>query len=120
MAGRAPQERSEIRDVLEHLIERSGKNLNEIANGCGLPYQTLYNIRTRNSQRTSLPTLKILADYFDEDLTIFLGLDGYRKPLQLSGRERELLENYRRLSDAAQTRADETIGDMAANPKNRR
>ena len=74
MAGRAPQERSEIRDVLEHLIERSGKNLNEIANGCGLPYQTLYNIRTRNSQRTSLPTLKILADYFDEDLTIILWL----------------------------------------------
>ena len=61
-----------------------------------------------------------MADYFDEDLTIFLGLEGYRKPLQLSGRERELLENYRRLSDAAQTRADETIGDMAANPKNRR
>lgn len=48
MAGRAPQERSEIRDVLEHLIERSGKNLNEIANGCGLPYQTLYNIRHKS------------------------------------------------------------------------
>lgn len=120
MAGKETRGQSEIRDVLEYLIRRSGKNLNKIADECGLPYQTLYNIRTRNSQRTSLPTLKVLADYFDEDLTVFLGLEGYRKPLRLSDRERELLENYRRLSDAAQTRADETIGDMAANPKNRR
>lgn len=120
MGKKKAREQSEISQVLDALVQRSGKNLHEIAGECGLPYQTLYNIRIRNSQRTSLPTLKILADYFHEDLSIFLGLEGYRKPLQLSAKERELLENYRALSDAARTRADELIGDMAANPKNRR
>lgn len=120
MGKQTEREPSEISLVLDHLIQRSGKNLREIANEIGVPYQTLYNIRTRNSQRTDLKTLKSLADYFHEDLSIFLGLEGYRRPLQLSAKERELLENYRALSDAARTRADELIGDMAANPKNRR
>lgn len=119
--GKQPErEPSEISLVLDYLIQRSGKNLREIANEIGVPYQTLYNIRTRNSKRTDLKTLKILADYFREDLSIFLGLEGYQRPLQLSAEERELLENYRSLSDAARTRADELIGDMAANPRNRR
>lgn len=114
------EKRESIREVFEELIQRSGKNLNEIAAACQIPYQTLYNIRTRNTQRTDLHTLKSLADYFDEDISIFLGLKEYHRPLCLSAREIALLENYRMLSDAAQDRVDASLTDMLANRINLR
>ena len=58
------QSESTISAVLEQLVKREGKNLKEIAAETDIPYNTLYNIRSRDSSRTSLRTLKILADYF--------------------------------------------------------
>lgn len=114
------QSESTISAVLEQLIKRNGKNLKEIAAETEIPYHTLYNICSRESSRTSLRTLKTLADYFGEDLSIFLGFEGYKRPVRLSSKEERLLKQYRGLSDAAQDRVDGTIEDAMANPKNRR
>ena len=114
------QSESTISAVLEQLVKREGKNLKEIAAETDIPYNTLYNIRSRDSSRTSLRTLKILADYFEEDLSIFLGFEGYKRPARLTPKEERMLKQYRSLSDAAQDRVDGTIEDAMANPKNRR
>ena len=116
----AQQSESTISAVLEQLVKREGKNLKEIAAETDIPYNTLYNIRSRDSSRTSLRTLKTLADYFGEDLSVFLGLEGYKRPVRLSPKEERMLKQYRELSDAAQDRVDGAIEDAMANPKNRR
>ena len=112
MSQTVQQSESTISTVLEQLAKRKGKNLKEISAETDIPYHTLYNIRSRDSSRTSLRTLKILADYFEEDLSIFLGFEGYK--------QERMLKQYRSLSDAAQDRVDGTIEDAMANPKNRR
>lgn len=109
-----------ISSVMDYLVKRSGKNLRQVADETGIPYQTLYNIRSRASSRTSLRTLKIIADYFGEDISIFLGLRDYEQPFQITWKEREFLEGYRRLSDAAQRRIEEAVEDALANEKNLR
>lgn len=109
-----------ISSVMDFLIERSGKNLRQIADETGVPYQTLYNIRSRASSRTSLKLLKTLADYFGEDLSIFLGLEGYERPFLLTQREKGFIKSYRKLSDAAQLRIEGAVEDAMANRKNLR
>lgn len=114
------QEAESISSVMDFLVKRSGKNLRQVSRETGIPYQTLYNIRSRASSRTSLRMLKIIADYFGEDLSIFLGLEGYERPFLLTGKEKKFLSTYRALSDAAQQRIDGAVEDALANPKNRR
>ena len=114
------QELDSISSVMDYLVKRSGKNLRQVSHETGIPYQTLYNIRSRASSRTSLKMLKIMADYFGEDISIFLGLDGYERPFRLTQREKGILNNYRKLSDAAQMRIDGAVEDAMANPKNLR
>lgn len=109
-----------ISSVMDFLVKRSGKNLRQVADETGIPYQTLYNIRSRASSRTSLRVLKALADYFGEDISIFLGLEGYERPFQITGRERALLEGYRRLGDAARLRIEGAVEDALSNEKNLR
>lgn len=109
-----------ISSVMDYLVKRSGKNLRQVADETGIPYQTLYNIRSRASSRTSLRTLKTIADYFGEDISIFLGLGDYEQPFQVTRRERDLLEGYRRLRADAQQRIEGAVEDALANPKNLR
>lgn len=114
------QEVDSISSVMDFLVKRSGKNLRQVSHETGIPYQTLYNIRSRASSRTSLRMLKTMADYFGEDISIFLGLEGYERPFLLTQREKELLKNYRKLSDAAQLRIEGAVEDAMANRKNLR
>lgn len=118
--GGVEQEFASISSVMDYLVRRSGKNLRQVADETGIPYQTLYNIRSRASSRTSLRTLKTIADYFGEDISIFLGLRDYEQPFQITWREREFLNGFRRLSDAAQRRIEEAVEDALANEKNLR
>lgn len=110
----------EMSRVLQHLIKNSGKTVVEISEECGIPSGTLYNMLKRNGTKADLQALKTLADYFGEDISIFLGLYQYERPIKLSPREKKLLENYRKLTDAAQTRIDGSMEDAVGNPKNLR
>lgn len=109
-----------IADVLSFLITRSGESLRTISEQTGINYKTLHSIKQRASSGVNLKTLKSLADFFNEDITIFLGLDNYEKPLHLSDREKALVETYRKLNDEAQGRVDQMARDYVDMKKYRR
>lgn len=109
-----------IADVLSYLIERSGKSLYEISDGTGIKYKTLCSIKQRASSNVSLRSLKALADFFGEDVTIFLGLDGYEKPLRLSDKEKSFMETYQKLNDEGQAKVNELAEDYVGMKKYRR
>lgn len=109
-----------IADVLSYLIERSGKSLQEISEKTGIKYKTLYSIKSRASTSVNLRYLKVLADFFGEDVTIFLGLEGYERPLKLSAEEKGFMETYRKLNKDGQARVDQLAEDYVAMRKYRR
>lgn len=109
-----------IADVLSYLIERSGKSLYTIAEKTGIKYKTLCSIKQRASSNVSLRSLKALADFFGEDVTIFLGLDNYEKPIRLSDKEKAFMETYRKLNDEGQARVNQLTEDYVGMSKYRR
>lgn len=109
-----------ISEVLTHLIKRSGASLYAISEKTGIKYKTLCTIKNRASTNVNLWSLKALADYFDEDITIFLGLDDYEKPIRLSDKEKSFMLNYRQLNDIGQARLDQMADDYIGMKKYRR
>lgn len=108
-----------VSDTLRYLIERSGKTVQQIAEETGISVGTLYSINSRTSSRADVRILKALADYFEEDISIFCGLDEYNPPKKLTEREQALLNRYNSLTDVAKDKIDGYIIDVAENPKNR-
>lgn len=109
-----------IADVLSYLIKRSGASLYTISEKTGIKYKTLCSIKSRASSNVSLRSLKALADFFGEDVTIFLGLDDYEKPIRLSAKEKAFMETYRNLNDEGQARVNQLTEDYVGMSKYRR
>ena len=113
------EEESPVSDTLRYLMEKSGKTVREVSDETGIPYQTLHSM-TKRARGANIRTLKLLADYFDEDISIFCGYRTYTPSLRLSPEERELIVLYRLLTDRAKIRIEENLHDMIENPKNLR
>ena len=114
-------ENGQISDLIDYLMERNNMTVTDLAAACDIPRGTLYSIlQRRNSSKADLHTLKKVADYFGEDINIFLGLNGYERPIKLTPVEKKLIKTYRKLTDAAQGRIDGALEDAAGNPKNLR
>lgn len=116
---KAFEEESPVSDTLRYLLEKYGKTVREISDETGIPYQTLHSM-TKRARGANIRTLKILADYFDEDISIFCGYKTYTPSLRLSSEEKELVTLYRMLTDRAKTRVEENLRDMIGNPRNLR
>lgn len=103
-----------VSTVLEYLIRRSGERISDLAPKIGVSPNTLYSLSRRCSTKADLHTLKLIADYFGEDLSIFCGLKTYTPPAKLSPEETLLLEQYRTLSRQRQKAAEEVLANIAA------
>lgn len=91
-----------IAAVLARLMEEGGKSAAQVAQDTNIKYNTIYSILHRESARTSIAVLKVLADYFDEDLEVFCGESGYHKKPRLTMEEIKLVQTYRGLSPTDQ------------------
>ena len=112
------EDNSTISDVLRHLVKQSGKDILTISEETKIPSQTLYTLHSRKSKRANIKTLKILADYFGVDITIFCGLDQYVPPRKLSASENTLLEKFGTLSIEAQAQLLDYIDFLRMKPEN--
>lgn len=103
-----------VSTVLEYLIRRSGEKISDLAPKIGVSPNTLYSLSRRCSTKADLRTLKLIADYFGEDLSIFCGLKTYTPPVKMRPEEEALLETFRALSGQQQRMMAEVLSDMAA------
>lgn len=102
-----------VSTVLEYLLRRSGEKISDVAPKIGVSPNTLYSLSRRCSTKADLRTLKKIADYFGEDLSIFCGLKTYTPPVRLSPEEEALLEKYRTLSGLRREAAEEILSNIA-------
>lgn len=107
-----------ISDVFRYLVKRSGKEVTQIASETRLSATTLYALHSRRSTHANIRMLKVLADYFGEDLTIFCGLRQYHPPRQLTADQERLLSEYDTLTEDAKTMVMGQISRLRANPEN--
>lgn len=103
-----------VSTVLEYLLRRSGEKISEAAPKMGVNANTLYSLSRRCSTKADLRTLKRIADYFGEDLSIFCGLETYTPPVRLTREEEALLDKYRKLSGSRREAAEELLSNIAA------
>lgn len=102
-----------VSTVLEYLFRRSGEKISDAAPKMGVNANTLYSLSRRCSTKADLRTLKKIADYFGEDLSIFCGLKTYAPPARLSPEEAALIGKYRTLSEEQRDMAEKMISAMA-------
>lgn len=107
-----------ISDVFRYLVKNSGKEVLQIANETKLSATTLYALHSRKSTHANIRMLKVLADYFGEDLSIFCGLRQYHPPRKLSAEQERLLAEYDTLTDDAKAMVLGHISRIRANPEN--
>lgn len=109
---------STISDVFRYLVKQSGKDILTISEETKLPSQTLYALHSRKSKRADIKNLKVLADYFGVDITIFCGLAQYEPPRKLSMDEISLLDKFNTLSSEAQRQLLDYIDWLRSRPEN--
>lgn len=107
-----------ISDVFRYLVKRSGKEVLQIAADTKLSATTLYALHSRKSTHANIRMLKVLADYFGEELTIFCGLKQYRPIRKLTAEQERLLAEYDTLTEDAKTMVMGQISRLRANPEN--
>ena len=107
-----------VSEAFRYLLQRKNATVREVARETGLPENSLYGINSRHCDRADMRILKVLADYFGEDITIFCGLDCYVRPKELSKQEKDILDICRELNAEARQRAYALLSDIAANPAN--
>ena len=107
-----------ISDVFRILVEKSGKKLNAIAEETKIPLQSIYSLHNRKSKVANIRTLKLLADYFGEDLTVFCGLMTYHPPRKLTAEEERLINEYGTLTDDAKLQVLGLLSRLRSNPEN--
>lgn len=107
-----------ISDVFRALVKQSGKELTQIIAETKLPSTTVYSLHNRNNKAANIRTLKVLADYFGVDLTIFCGLANYHPPRQLTAEQERLVNEYDTLTDDAKLQVLGLLSRLRANPEN--
>lgn len=88
-------EEKTIGAILTELIAKSGLSAREVALKAGVPIPSVHTILRRDSTRVDIRTLKKLANVFGEDLEIFCGDLNYKKKLDISGEEEQLITTLR-------------------------
>lgn len=107
-----------ISDVFRALVKRSGKELTQIIEDTKLPTATIYSLHNRNNKAANIRTLKVLADYFGEDLTVFCGLSAPPPPRKLTPEQERVLHEYDTLTDDAKLQVLGLLSRLRADPKN--
>lgn len=102
-----------ISTVFEYLLKRSGMTVTDLASKIDVSRNTLYSLCNRCSTRADLNTLKKIADYFQEDISIFCGLKMYRPAVKLNQDEEALLKDFRALSGQYPKMAMKIVSSMA-------
>lgn len=92
--------RETVSSVFNYLLERSGDKVAHVAAQIGVSVNSLYTIKSRQSDRVEIKLLKKIADYFGEDVSIFCGLNSYEPPVKLSQRDIELVKLLRGFSES--------------------
>lgn len=107
-----------ISSVFRYLVKRSGKSIAQIHEATKIPEMTLYSLFNRQQKKADLNMLRVLANYFDEALDVFCGLNTYRKPRKLTPEEELLVNKYETLSDEAKLQVIGFITRLTSNPEN--
>lgn len=109
-----------IPEGFRFLLEKSGKTLREVAADTGIPHATLYSMASGRAKGANILTLKRIADYFQEDLSVFCGIESYVPQLKLSEQEKKLISQYRQFTEKGKRKVEEHVDDLFENPKNLR
>ena len=112
------QDNDTVSDVFRHLLSKHNKTIVEVAEKTKIPLNTLYALSNRKSRSVNIRNLKKLADYFNEDLSIFCGLAGYVPPPRLTLEQQQLVYDYDTLTIDAQLEVLGLIKRLRADPKN--
>lgn len=107
-----------ISDVFRALVKRSGKELTQIVEETKLPSTTVYSLHNRNNKAANIRTLKVLADYFGEDLTVFCGLAAPPPPRKLTPEQEQILYQYDTLTDDAKLQVLGLLNRLHRDPEN--
>lgn len=107
-----------ISDVFRALVERSGKTPMQISEETKIPLQTIYSLYNRQSKMANIQNLKILADYFGEELSVFCGLKNYHPVRKLTSEQERVLYQYDTLTDDAKLQVLGLLSRLHADPKN--
>lgn len=107
-----------ISDVFRALVKRSGKELTQIIEETKLPSTTVYSLHNRNNKAANIRTLKVLADYFGEDLTIFCGFAAPPPPRKLTREQEQILHQYDTLTDDAKLQVLGLLNRLHRDPEN--
>lgn len=92
-----------IGDKLNSLLELRERNINELALAIDVSPQTLYSISKRNNTKVDLDILQKIADELSVTLDYFCtDSEHIEKKLSLNTTERELIVNFRSLSEQGQ------------------
>lgn len=106
-----------IATTLQALLDRSKMTAKELSNATGIKPTTLYSMLGKTTNQADLENLKILADYFGENISIFCGVEDYEKPIELSDQERILLSSFRGMTALGKERLMAYIDDIKDNPR---
>ena len=107
-----------VSDVFRYLLNKNGRTVVEVAESTKIPLNTLYALSTRKSRSVNIRNLKLLADYFGEDLSIFCGLIGYKAPPKLTLEQEQIPHDYETLTVEAQLEVLGLLKRLRANPEN--
>lgn len=90
-----PDSEKTVVSIIVELLEKNKLNSRDLAKRIGVPPTSIYSMIRRDSDRIDIKTLKKMADVFGEDLDVFCGEEDYKKRLDLSTEEEQLVELYR-------------------------
>lgn len=107
-----------VSDIFRYLVNRSGRSIPQISAATKIPEDTLYSLHIRNSRKADMKMLKILADYFEEDVSIFCGTAAYQARPRLTPEQEYLIHEYDTLTDSAKSEVLGTIMRLKLNPEN--
>lgn len=107
-----------ISDVFRVLVDRSGKTPIQISEETKIPLQSIYSLYNRQSTRADIQNLKILADYFGEELTVFCGLKNYHPIRKLTPEQEQILQQYDTLTDDAKLQVLGLLNRLHRDPEN--
>lgn len=107
-----------ISDVFRALVERSGKTPIQISQETKIPLQSIYSLYNRQSRRANIQNLKILADYFGEELSVFCGLKNYHPIRKLTPEQEQILYQYDTLTDDAKLQVLGLLNRLHRDPEN--
>ncbi len=106
-----------IATTLRWLLDREKITAKELSKATGIKPTTLYSMLGKATNQADLENLKLLADYFHENISIFCGVDEYERPVELSDQERLLLASFRGMTVLGKERLMAYVDDIKDNPK---